>query len=92
MPDTLFERLSAALPGLPLLADEPLAKHTSFRIGGPAELLACPRDEEELRALWLACRELGITPRVLGGGTNILAPDGGVPGPVIWRCLPEIWG
>ena len=83
MPETLFERLSAALPELPLLPAEPLAKHTSFRIGGPAELLASPRSEEELSALLATCREAGIRPRILGGGTNILAPDEGVPGPVI---------
>ncbi|MBO4419852.1 MAG: UDP-N-acetylmuramate dehydrogenase [Oscillospiraceae bacterium] len=80
---TLFERLSAALPGVPLLAEEPLAKHTSFRIGGPAEVLACPRSEGELIALLAVCRAEGILPRILGGGTNILAPDDGLPGVVI---------
>ncbi len=83
MSEALFERLSAALPGLPLLAAEPLAKHTSFRIGGPAEVLACPRTEEEIKSLFAFCRGEGITPRILGGGTNILAPDEGVPGVVI---------
>ena len=83
MSDTLFERLSAVLPGLPMLAAEPLAKHTSFRIGGPAEVLLCPRSEAELIAALDACRAEGISPRILGGGTNILAPDSGVPGPVI---------
>ena len=83
MSDTLFDRFRRTLPELPLLAAEPLAKHTSFRIGGPAELLAAPRSEEELAALLAACRAEGITPRILGGGTNILAPDEGVPGLVI---------
>ena len=83
MTESLFDSLHNALPELPLMAAEPLAKHCSFRIGGPAELLACPRNEAELRELWLACRERGISPRILGGGTNVLAPDEGVPGPVI---------
>ncbi len=83
MPEALFERLSAALPGVPMQAAEPLAKHTSFRIGGPAEVLLSPRSEAELSALLAACRAEGISPRILGGGTNILAPDGGVPGVVI---------
>lgn len=83
MSDTLFDRFHTSLPELPLLAAEPLAKHTSFRIGGPAELLASPRSEAELAALLALCRAERITPRVLGGGTNILAPDGGVPGVVI---------
>ena len=83
MSDTLFERLSAALPGVPLLAAEPLAKHTSFRVGGPAEVLVCPRNETELTAALAACRAEGIAPKILGGGTNILAPDAGLPGVVI---------
>lgn len=83
MSNTLSERLSAALPELPVLADEPLSRHTSFRIGGPARVLACPRSEAELAAVFAFCGAEGIVPRVLGGGTNILAPDGGVPGVVI---------
>ncbi len=83
MSDTLFERLHKILPELPLLEAEPMWKHTSFRVGGPAELLASPLDEGQLKALLLACRELEISPRILGGGTNILAPDRGVPGVVI---------
>ena len=83
MSETLFERLSAALPGVAMLAAEPLAKHTSFRIGGPAEVLICPRSEGELISALTACRAEGIAPRILGGGTNILAPDAGLPGVVI---------
>ena len=83
MSQNLLERLSAALPALQLLADEPLSRHTSFRIGGPARILACPQSEEELRALLDFCRAEGLTPRILGGGTNVLAPDGGLPGIVI---------
>ena len=83
MSDTLYERLSSALSGVEFFAAEPLAKHTSFRIGGPAEVLACPHSEAALAALLAACRAEGITPRILGGGTNVLAPDGGLPGVVI---------
>ena len=83
MSDSLFARLHHSMPELPLLAGEPLSKHTSFRVGGPAELLACPRSEEELAALLRQCARMEVRPRVLGGGTNILAPDGGVPGVVI---------
>ncbi|MBQ1372459.1 MAG: UDP-N-acetylmuramate dehydrogenase [Oscillospiraceae bacterium] len=75
--------MSAALPGLRLLAGEPLAKHTSFRIGGPAQVLACPGNEAELEALLCWCRSACICPRILGGGTNILAPDAGLSGVVI---------
>lgn len=83
MAEPLFERLSAALPGVELRPAEALAAHTSFRIGGPAEVMACPHSEAELRAVCEYCRTAGIPLRVLGGGTNILAPDGGVSGVVL---------
>ena len=47
----LFDRLSLALPRLRLLREEPLAAHTSFRIGGPAEVMAFPSSLAELQAL-----------------------------------------
>lgn len=75
--------LRASCPDLRLLCEEPLARHTSFRIGGAAQCFAQPRSADELAALLGACRALGVTPRVLGAGTNVLAPDEGVGGVVI---------
>ncbi len=83
MSESLFERLQKALPQLRALPMEPLARHTSFRIGGPAEVLACPGSERELLAVLAFCRDEGVPGRILGGGTNILAPDRGVAGVVI---------
>lgn len=61
-----------------LRENEPLAAHTTFRIGGPARWLALPSSEEEVRAVVLACRRLGWPWRVLGLGSNILAADEGL--------------
>ena len=83
----LIEKISAALPDVELRFGEALARHTSFRIGGPAQVMAFPKNEEELiRCLGFA-REQGIRPRILGAGTNILAPDEGVEGLIL--CLKE---
>ena len=79
----LFDRLSLALPRLRLLREEPLAAHTSFRIGGPAEVMAFPSSLAELQTLLRLSAQEGIRVRLLGAGTNILAPDGGVRGLVI---------
>lgn len=57
---------------------EPLAAHTTFRIGGPARWLALPSTEEQVRAVVLACRRLGWPWRVLGLGSNVLAADEGL--------------
>ena len=83
MSESLFDRLSAALPGVELLPGEPMARHTSFRIGGPAEVLARPSSEGELISVLRLCRAEVIPCRILGGGTNILAPDEGIPGVVV---------
>ncbi|HEV3339321.1 MAG TPA: UDP-N-acetylmuramate dehydrogenase [Pirellulales bacterium] len=63
--------------------DEPLAPHTWFRLGGPAEYFAEPRNVEELASLIKRCHEEGLTVRLLGGGSNILVRDEGVPGVVV---------
>ena len=83
MSESLFDLFAAALPGVTILPAEPLYRHTSFRIGGPAELMVCPRYEDELILCLKLCRERGLKPRILGSGTNVLAPDEGLPGVVI---------
>jgi UDP-N-acetylmuramate dehydrogenase len=55
---------------------EPLSKHTSFRVGGPVEWLARPRNEQALTNLLGEVRDRGFPFVVLGGGSNVLAPDG----------------
>ncbi len=83
----LQKKIGEICPDIPITYDEPMAKHTSFRIGGPAEVMAFPRSNRELTALLEAARLLHCKPRILGAGTNVLAPDGGIPGLVI--CLKD---
>lgn len=70
-----------------LRMNEPLRKHTSFRIGGPAEVMAFPKNAEELRLLLKKSALLDCKPVILGAGTNVLAPDDGLKGLVI--CLKD---
>ncbi len=81
------DKIREFLPSLELRTAQPMAQYTSFRIGGPAQLMALPRTEAELSALLKLCRESGVAPRILGAGTNILAPDEGISGLVI--CLKD---
>ena len=64
---------------------EPMSNHTSFRIGGEVEVMAFPKSAEELSAVLKAAADLGACPRILGAGTNVLAPDDFLEGIVI--CL-----
>ncbi len=62
---------------------EPLAAHTWLRIGGPAEHFAAPQTREQLVELTRRCNEEGVSVRLIGGGSNILVSDEGVPGMVV---------
>lgn len=80
---TLTIKLSEACPSLELREEEPMAKHTSFRIGGPVKLMALPATEEEaVRCLRLAA-EVGVEPLFIGNGTNLLVADRGLDAFVI---------
>jgi len=67
---------------------EPLAMHTWFQLGGPAEFFAEPDEPDQLVALIKRCHEEGIPMRLLGRGSNILVRDEGVPGVVIRLSAP----
>ena len=81
------QRIAENLPRIALCFDEPMSKHTSFRIGGPAEVMAFPRDAEELSEILMVSGKLDIKPVILGAGTNVLAPDEGIPGLIV--CLKD---
>lgn len=81
---TDFQRnLQEKCPDIVLLFEEPLKKHTSFRIGGPCEVFAQPKSMAELKKLLSVAAELGEMPCILGSGTNVLARDEGRRGLVI---------
>lgn len=85
---TVFQqKLAAILPHIETRFFEPMAKHTSFRIGGPVEVMAFPKTAEELAALLQTAETLNIEPVILGAGTNVLAPDQGIDGLCI--CLKD---
>lgn len=85
---TVFQqKVSAFLSNIDIRFSEPMAKHTSFRIGGPAEAMAFPKNAEELAAVLKAAAQLGVKPLILGAGTNVLAPDAGLSGLCI--CLKD---
>ncbi|MBR5126754.1 MAG: UDP-N-acetylmuramate dehydrogenase [Oscillospiraceae bacterium] len=85
---TVFQKkIQDFCPEIALRFQEPMADHTSFRIGGPAEVMAFPKSREELAELLKMSALLDCVPAILGAGTNILAPDAGIPGLVI--CLKD---
>lgn len=88
---TVFQlKMTTLFPEMELRLEEPMAKHTSFRIGGPVEVMAFPKTVQELSELLKQSALLDCKYRILGAGTNILAPDEGMKGLVI--CLKDCLG
>ncbi|MCE5259030.1 MAG: UDP-N-acetylmuramate dehydrogenase [Chloroflexi bacterium] len=85
--DTFLETLKNKGYGPRLLADEPLSRHTTFGIGGPADWLVVVESVSELAELRLLARKYAVPALVIGEGSNILIADAGVRGLVIVnRC------
>ncbi|HET7791339.1 MAG TPA: UDP-N-acetylmuramate dehydrogenase [Gemmatimonadales bacterium] len=66
-----------------MLENEPLARHTTWRLGGPARYLVLPADAEDVVKAVEMARDRGVPWTILGLGSNILVRDGGFPGVVI---------
>ena len=73
--DHLISRIHAELPELLILENEPMSKHTSFRIGGPVRALVQPQSAAEVAAVCRLLRDAGVKPLILGNGTNLLVTD-----------------
>ena len=73
MTTELQTKIRALLPTVELRFEEPMAAHTSFRIGGPAEIMAFPKNAEELSQILKVSKLLDCKTAILGAGTNVLA-------------------
>ena len=73
--DHLISRIHAELPELLILENEPMSKHTSFRIGGPVRAMVQPKSAEEVASVCRLLRSAGVKPLILGNGTNLLVTD-----------------
>ena len=63
--------------------DEPMSKHISFKVGGPADILVKPKTEEELFEIVKLIKKENIPYLIIGNGSNLLVKDGGIRGIVI---------
>ena len=80
-----IERIESIIPEKRLLRDEPMSRHTSFRIGGPAAAFVTAASEEELADVLRICTGENAEHMVVGNGSNFLVADEGYPGIMI--CL-----
>lgn len=73
--------------GIAYLAEEPMKNHTSFRIGGPAEVIVYPGTQDQCAEIVRMCRSAGLPLFVLGKGSNLLVSDRGLRGVVLCTDL-----
>lgn len=76
--DELEQRLSQCCPDLEWRREEPMARHTTFRIGGPVRLMAFPGNEGQAAVCVRAAKGAGVPLVALGNGSNLLVADAGV--------------
>ena len=81
--DALKAKLTQISPALELVEQEPMSRHTTFRVGGPVSLMALPRSARQAAEAVRAAAEEGITPVFLGNGSNLLVSDEGIDAFVI---------
>ena len=75
-----------------VLIDEPMKKHTTFRVGGPADYFVMPKSIEEVQKIVAFCKDAKMPYYVLGNGSNLLVSDAGYRGVIIqiYKSMSEI--
>ncbi|MDO5520599.1 MAG: UDP-N-acetylmuramate dehydrogenase [bacterium] len=83
MKELIYNKLLQIVGAENLLVDEPMSKHTTFRIGGPADYFAMPETKEQVVELVKACKEANLDFYIIGNGSNLLVGDLGYRGVII---------
>jgi len=78
-----YNRIKEIIEENRIYVDEPMKKHTTFRVGGPADYFVVPRTKEEVKELISVCKEFDMPYYVLGNGSNLLVGDKGYRGVII---------
>lgn len=87
MNDQFLTELQNVMGGSGIFMEEPMKKHTTFRVGGPADVLVQP-DETALAAILALCRQYHVPYSFIGNGSNLLVGDKGIRGVVIEMTDP----
>ena len=78
-----YEKLCGCMEQERVKVQEPMAKHTTFRLGGTADYYVMPKSEEEIRALISLCKREEVPYYIVGNGSNLLVSDAGYRGVII---------
>lgn len=83
MNQNFYDKLNNVIAKDSILIDEPMSRHTTFRVGGPADFFVTPKAKEEVRDVICICKEAGMPYYIIGNGSNLLVSDAGYRGVVV---------
>ena len=83
MNQSFYDKLNNVIGKDSILTDEPMSRHTTFRVGGPADFFVTPKAKEEVRDVIRICKEAGMPYYIIGNGSNLLVSDAGYRGVII---------
>lgn len=83
MNQSFYDKLNNMIGKDSILIDEPMSRHTTFRVGGPADFFVIPKAKEEVRDVIRICKEAGMPYYIIGNGSNLLVSDAGYRGVIV---------
>ena len=83
MNQNFYDKLNNVIAKDSILIDEPMSRHTTFRVGGPADFFVTPKAKEEVRNVIRICKEAGMPYYIIGNGSNLLVSDAGYRGVIV---------
>ena len=83
MNQSFYDKLNNVIGKDSILIDEPMSRHTTFRVGGPADFFVTPKAKEEVRDVIRICKEAGMPYYIKGKGSNLLVSDAGYRGVIV---------
>lgn len=83
MNQNFYDKLNNVIAKDSILIDEPMSRHTTFRVGGPADFFVTPEAKEEVRDVIRICKEAGMPYYIIGNGSNLLVSDAGYRGVIV---------
>ena len=86
MNQSFYNKLTNIIGKDSILVDEPMSRHTTFRVGGPADFFVTPKAKEEVRDVIRICKEAGMPYYIIGNGSNLLVSDAGYRGVIVQIC------
>ena len=83
MNQNFYDKLNNVIAKDSILTDELMSRHTTFRVGGPADFFVTPKTKEDVRDVIRVCKEVGMPYYIIGNGSNLLVSDAGYRGVIV---------